>query len=761
MKASTRAAAAAPPPPRPFDLSAPAPVPDEIAAMVRRVTERFPGTDADIVRRAYLVAEHAHRHQKRASGEAYVTHPLAVAVILDELGLDPYGLAAALLHDVVEDTAYDQADIERLFGKEVARLVAGVTKISELESMDTERPKEAAEAESLRRLLLATVNDLRVILIKLADRLHNMETLDALKPERRTRMARETLEIYAPLANRLGVWEFKSQFEDLALKALEPEVYWGIREALAARQVQQEAYLANAIAVLDRRLREHGIHAEIKSRAKHIASIYRKMRRKELPAEQIYDVLALRVLVDEMATCYLTLGVVHTLWQPVAGEFDDYIAKRKNNLYQSLHTSVLGPDGRPLEVQIRTREMDEVAEYGVAAHWKYKENTRHSADFQEKIAALRRIFESHDEAAADAEAFVESLKTDVFADQVYVVTPKGDVIDLPKGSTPIDFAYLIHTEVGHRCRGALVDGRMVGLDTALQTGQKVSIVTAPGEAGPSRDWLNPVLGYTASSRARDKIRQWFRRQQRSDAIREGREVLERCLRKLGLTRIKHEDVAHYLDHEKLDDFLAAVGRHEIPAEAISARLLEREARNAPGHRTEHVQPGQQTPRKPMPRGAAPRPTPGAATGVSLLGADGVHTQVARCCGPLPGDEVLGYITRGRGVTLHRADCSNIARQRDREPDRFIRVDWQQNEGRSYPVELRISAYDRSGLVRDITEIMSQKGLRLTSLSAAANATGGTAIITVVVELRSLDQLAGVIDRLERVNNVIDVRRPSG
>jgi RelA/SpoT family (p)ppGpp synthetase len=761
MKASTRAAAPAPPAPDPFDLHAPAEVPAQVAAMVRHVAERFPGTDAEIVGRAYRLAEHAHRKQKRASGEPYVTHPLAVAVILDELGLDPYGLAAALLHDVVEDSAYDQADIERLFGKEVARLVAGVTKISELEAMDAERPKEAAEAESLRRLLLATVNDLRVILIKLADRLHNMETLDALKPERRARMARETLEIYAPLANRLGVWEFKSQFEDLALKALEPEAYWGIREALAARQVQQEAYLANAIAVLDRRLREHGIKADIKSRAKHITSIYRKMRRKELPAEQIYDVLALRVLVDEVATCYLTLGVVHTLWQPVEGEFDDYIAKRKNNLYQSLHTSVLGPDGRPLEVQIRTREMDEVAEYGVAAHWKYKENTRHSADFQEKIAALRRIFESHDEAAADAEAFVESLKTDVFADQVYVVTPKGDVIDLPKGSTAIDFAYRIHTEVGHRCRGALVDGRMVGLDTPLQTGQKVSIITAPGEAGPSRDWLNPVLGYTASSRARDKIRQWFRRQQRSDAIRDGREVLERCLRKLGLTRIKHEDVAHLLDHEKLDDFLAAVGRHEIPAEAISARLLEREAKNAPGSRVEQAHPGRQTPRKPMPTGAAPRPTPGAATGVSLLGAEGVHTQVARCCGPLPGDPVLGYITRGRGVTLHRADCSNIARQRDREPDRFIRVDWQRDDGRAYPVELRISAYDRSGLVRDITEIMSQKGLRLTSLSAAANPTGGTAIITVVVALGSLDQLAGVIDRLERVENVIDVRRPSG
>mgnify|MGYP000899869767 CR=1 FL=1 len=770
MKASARVPEpqAAPSAPSAFDLHAPFPVPEAVSALVRRVGERFPGTDADIVRRAYRVAEHAHRKQTRASGEPYVTHPLAVAQVLDELGLDPYGLAAALLHDVVEDTAYGQDDIERLFGKEVARLVAGVTKITELEARDAARPKEAAEAESLRRLLLAAVNDLRVILIKMADRLHNMQTLEALRPERRLALARETLEIYAPLANRLGIWEFKSQFEDLALQALEPEAYWGIRESLAQRQAQQDQVLAQAIAQLDKRLREHGIQAEIKSRAKHIASIYRKMRRKELPAEQIYDVLALRVMVDEVATCYLALGVVHTLWQPVGGEFDDYIAKRKNNLYQSLHTTVLGPDGRPLEVQIRTREMDELAEYGVAAHWKYKENTSHSADFQEKITALRRIFESHDEEAADAESFVASLKTDVFADQVYVLTPKGDVIELPKGSTPIDFAYHIHTEVGHRCRGALVDGRMVSLDTALSTGQRVSIVTAPAASGPSRDWLNPALGFTASSRARDKIRQWFRRQQRADAVREGREVLERCLRKLGLTRIRHEEVARLLDHERLEDFLAAVGRHDIPAEAISARLLEREAAKGGGEhkggheaRSEQLQPGQQTPRRPLPTGAAPRPAAGQASGVSMLGAEGLHTQVARCCGPLPGDQVLGYVTRGRGVTLHRADCSNIARQRDREPDRFIRVSWQPAESRAYPVELRITAYDRSGLVRDITEVMSARGLRLSSLSAAADPSGGSAVITVVVELRSLDQLGGLIDRLGRVDNVIDVRRPSG
>ncbi len=719
--------------------------------MERHVAARFPGTDPGIIGRAYAEAEKAHRGQRRASGEPYIVHPLAVAQSLDELGLDPGAIAAALLHDVVEDTSISQSEVEERFGKEVARLVAGVTKISAIEA----REKAAAEAESLRRLLLATVDDLRVILIKLADRLHNMQTLGALKPERRRRMARETLEIYAPLANRLGIWQIKSLLEDLSLRELEPETYARIDEELADRRAAHENYLAEVIETLEERLKETGIEAEISSRTKHIYSVYRKMQRKELPADLIYDVLALRILVDELPQCYLALGMVHAMWQPVEGEFDDYIAKRKANLYQSLHTSVLGPGNRPLEVQIRTHEMNELAEYGVAAHWKYKENTKHSADFQEKIATLRRILESHDADAADAEAFVESLKTDVFSDQVYVFTPRGDVIELPAGSTPVDFAYHIHTEVGHRCRGALVDNRMVALDTPLETSQTVSIITASGTGGPSRDWLNPALGYVASNRARSKIKQWFRRQARSEAIREGREVLERQLRKLGLTRLRLDEVPALFGHDTLDDFLATVGRHEIPTEQLGTRLLETD--------DQQLRPAPESPRRRSapPTSTAPRPAASEAEGVTMRGADGVHTRVARCCSPLPGDQVVGYVTRGKGVTLHRAGCRNIRRLLDREPDRFIRVNWQQTEKQSYPVELRITAYDRSGLVRDITEVMSLRAVRMSSINAVASNTDGTAEVAVMVELPSHDQLSGLIDKISKVENVIEVRRPAG
>jgi RelA/SpoT family (p)ppGpp synthetase len=725
------------------------PLPAEVQRLAATVHERFPSADVAIIEHAYRYAEVAHRGQTRASGEPYITHPVAVAQILADLGLDPEAIAAALLHDVVEDTEVDEVAIDATFGPEVARMVAGVTKISAIEA----REKAAAEAESLRRMLLATTDDLRVILIKLADRLHNMQTLGALSQARRERMAIETIEIYAPLANRLGIWQLKGQFEDLVLEVLEPEVYQAIRTELAGRREAHDSYLAEVKRLLDVQLREAGIHAQTKSRTKHFYSIYRKMREKSVGAEQVYDVLAVRVLVDEVPQCYLALGVVHAMWPPMSGEFDDYIAKRKDNLYQSLHTTVFGPGNRPLEVQIRTHEMDEVAEHGVAAHWKYKENTRHSAAFEEKITALRRLLQAHNEDTADAQAFVESLKTDVFRDQVYVFTPKGKVIELPAGSTPVDFAYQIHTEVGHRCRGAIVNDKLVALDTPLQTGQTVSINTAKGAVGPSRDWLNPALGYVASSRARSKIKQWFRRQRRSEAIREGRGVVELQLRKLGLTRMRLDDIARLFEYERLDDFLAAVGRHELPSEAISARVLALETGESP------VAPAPV--RKLRPTGRGVLPVVGPATGVTLQGADGVHTRVARCCSPLPGERVIGYITRGKGVTLHREDCRNIRRLCDREPDRFIRVIWQQSERQAYPVELRITAYDRSGLVRDISEVISKRGVNMTSISATANHGGGTAVVTAMVELASRESLAGLIDKLGTVENVVAVRRPSG
>ena len=567
---------------------------DRLERLIGTLAKRFPSLDLEPVRAAWKVADDSHAGQKRKSGEPYITHPLAVAEILVGFGLDPAAVAAALLHDVVEDTPVTVKDLRKQFGDEIATLVHGVTKISEIEAREiiSDNLKEAsAEAESLRRLLLATVDDLRVILIKLADRLHNMQTLGALSPDRRKRMALETLEIYSPLANRLGIWQFKSAFEDLALAVLEPDAVELIQTVLADRREQHEQLLSEAMDSLQAGLKDAGLTPTLSARAKHMHSIWRKMERKDLHADQILDVLALRVLVDSVADCYLALGVVHALWQPIEGEFDDYIAKKKPNMYQSLHTAVVGPGKQPLEVQIRTRDMHEVAEYGVAAHWMYKENARLSEEVQGQIANLRRRLESHDEDAPDAISFVEGLKTDVFRDQAYVFSPAGKVVELPVGATPIDFAYHIHTEVGHRCRGATVDGRMVPLNTPLETGQTVQITTAKGdEVGPSRDWANPSLGFVVSNRARAKIKQYFRRQAHGEAIRSGRDVLERQLRKLGMTKVKHERVAQMFGSDTLDEFLANVGRQEITSQAITQRLLETEAESAAIARGDTVQP---------------------------------------------------------------------------------------------------------------------------------------------------------------------------
>jgi GTP pyrophosphokinase len=731
-----------------YGSAAEADLPDRLDRLEAEVRRQFPAADTTMIRQAYTVAAEAHGDQRRKSGEPYICHPLAVAEILAELGLDAPAVAAALLHDVVEDTAVDQAAVERTFGPEVARLVAGVTKISAIEA----REKPASEAESLRRMLLASVDDLRVILIKMADRLHNLQTVGALAPDRRRVMAEETLDIYAPLANRLGIWQFKGQFEDLALKELDPEGFEAIERALAERRLKHDQYLADVIGVLADRLREAGIEADIHGRAKHISSIHKKMLRKNVAAEQVYDVLAVRVIVDTVAQCYLALGVVHTLWQPVGGEFDDYIAKKKSNLYQSLHTTVLAPGNRPLEVQIRTHEMHEVAEYGVAAHWLYKEDNPRAREVEERVAALRRILETHNEDAADAQAFIEGLKSDVFRDQVYVFTPNGQVIELPAGSTPVDFAYQVHTEIGHRCRGALVDGRMVALDTPLETGQTVKILTAKGEAGPSRDWLNPNLGYVVSDRARNKIKQWFRRQQKSQAIQDGREILERQLRRLGLTKMSHEAAARLFGHEKLEEFYAAIGRNDVPGEVLATRLLEQEAG------TIEARPAR--PSRPAPAPAGRRGA-GPAAGVTVHGAEGLFTRVANCCRPLPGDAVLGYVTRGHGVTLHRADCRNIVSLREREPERFIRVHWQQSEAQAYPVPLRITAYDRAGLVRDISDVIARRGVNMSSVSATAGGPDGAATVTAVVEITSLAQLASLIDRLEMIENIVEVNRADG
>src|SRR5574341_82277 len=541
----------------------------DIQTLLAQIQAYNPQADLPRITRAYELASAAHAGQTRATGEAYVTHCLAVAAILADLYLDDNSIIAGLLHDVPEDTSVALETIQKHFGAEVAKLVDGVTKLSKLDL-----GIEQAEAESLRKMFLAMTEEIRVVLIKLADRLHNMRTLSALPPDRQKKIARETMELFAPLANRLGIYKIRRELEDLSLRYLEPERYKEIDALLASDKDDEPSYIAQAMTVLQERLDQENITPiEISGRHKHIYSIYSKMQRKSRDFEHIYDVRAVRVIVESVRDCYVVLGIVHSLWTPIPNEFDDFIAKPKENLYQSLHTAVIGPAGKPLEVQIRTAEMHRLAEYGIAAHWRYKEpGTRRDATLENKINWLRQLMEWRQE-IADARAFVDSLKTDVFQDQVYVFTPKGAIIELAAGATPIDFAYYVHTEVGHRCRGAKVNGRIVPLDYRLRTGDRVEILTAK-KGGPSRDWLNPGLGLVRTARAREKIRQWFKHQARTQAIAEGRELLEKELHKLGFEQRNFEELAKFFNFKNADDFLEAIGHEDLSLSTIGVKLLE-------------------------------------------------------------------------------------------------------------------------------------------------------------------------------------------
>ena len=696
-----------------------------------------------LVTEAYELADAAHADQRRVSGEPYLYHCLEVANILAELRLDPPTLAAGLLHDVVEDSLVSVDDLRRDFGEEVSHLVDGVTKLGEIElSKMGQLTFDEKESESLRKMFFAMFSDVRVVLIKLADRLHNMRTLGALPEERRQRLARETLEIFAPLANRLGIWQWKWELEDLGFRYLNARRYREIAQLIAERRPNREQDIEHHIQILRQRLTEAGItQAHISGRPKHIYSIYRKMEYKGLPFEQIYDIRGIRVLVDTVAQCYGVLGIVHGLWRPIPGEFDDYIATPKDNLYRSLHTAVVGDNGKTLEVQIRTHEMHETAEYGIAAHWRYKEGSKQrDIEFEQKINWLRQLMEWRQD-VTDATEFVTSLKTDVFQDRVYTFTPKGDVVDLPAGSTPIDFAYQIHTEIGNRCRGAKVNGKLVSLDYQLKNGDQISILTAK-RGGPSRDWLNPALGYVKTGRARGKVRQWFRRQDRDKNIAQGRELLERELKRLGVESMAHEKVALLFGVDKLDDFLAAVGCGDINNQQIATRIVEAE-------RKEKVEEKEV---------AVPLiPTPAVVgEGITVRGTGGLLTQLARCCSPVPGDEIVGYVTRGRGVTVHRRDCPNILRVDERE--RFIEVEWGAKK-QTYPVLIHILAYDRGGLMRDIAGLLAAEDINMTSINVTTNK--NIATFGATLEISDFAQLSSVLAKIERLPNVVEARRQAG
>ena len=699
-----------------------------------RVADHLDPKGQQVVRQAYERAASAHRGQRRLSGEDYVNHPLEVAAILADLELDAETIAAALLHDTVEDTNLTAEEVQREFGPEVARLVEGVTKLGRI-SLRTDQQQQA---ENIRKMMVAMAEDLRVVLIKLADRLHNMRTLQPLAEAKRRKISRETLDIYAPLAHRLGIGQIKWELEDLAFRNLEPDAYEDVVGRIARKRADREALVSDLREILARELEKVGIQADITGRPKHIYSVWQKMTREGKDFSEIYDLSAIRVLVDTVRDCYGVLGVVHSLWKPMPGRFKDYVAMPKSNGYQSLHTTVITHTGEPIEIQIRTQDMHRVAEFGVAAHWTYKEGGK-DASFDQKLSWLRSLLEWQNE-VGDAESFLNSVKVDLFQDEVYVFTPRGDVINLPADSTPVDFAYRIHTEVGHHCIGAKVNGRMVPLDYALQNGEIVEILTSKGPHGPSRDWL----GFVKSASAKERIRKWFKSQSREENVAKGRDLLDKELHRMhrlnlvDLADDKLLGIANVHKFASVDDFLAAIGYGDLSPHAVVMRMAL--SLDAPGGdlRTipliPHVQP--------IPR-------------VLVRGEKGILTTMASCCQPVPGDAIVGYTTRGKGVTVHRADCINAVNAQD--SSRVVPVDWETDATHLYPVAIKIEAWDRQGLMRDIATVVAENRVNMSALEVHVY-DDKTAVVSATVEIDSLAQLSRLMEKLEGVKDVHTVAR---
>jgi GTP diphosphokinase / guanosine-3',5'-bis(diphosphate) 3'-diphosphatase len=736
-----------------------------IESLMSVLPDNYSLADRESVEHAYRFAEKAHEGQKRASGEPYITHCVAVASILAELRVPPGVVVAGLLHDTVEDTPVTLSTIRTEFGEEVAKLVDGVTKLTHLpkvsrgdqhmdELTDTDEDILVAEAEqavesssmrdrrrelrneTLRKTFMAMGEDIRVVLVKLADRLHNMRTLGYIPETNRKRIAQETLDIFAPLANRLGIWRIKWELEDLSFRHVNPEKYKEIAENLSERRSDREKQVQDIVVHLREVLDAVGVKVEITGRPKHIYSIYRKMVEKGKTFDMVRDLRGVRLVVADIPACYSALGVIHTRWRPIPHEFDDYIAAPKDNFYQSLHTAVIYDDGKPLEVQIRTPEMNQNAEYGIAAHWRYKEKGMKDNEYEQRINWLRKLMEWRQE-VQDAQEFVDGMKTDVFQDRVYIFTPRGDIVDLPNGSTPIDFAYHVHTEIGHRCRGAKVNGKLVTLEYQLRTGDQVEILTAK-QGGPSRDWLNPNLGLVNTQRARSKIRAWFKWQDREQNLTQGKALLERELRRLGITGTDMDNLSRNFECKTVDDLYVGVGCGDISLGKIINFLSE-------------VEPSEESLFDQYE--STPTPTIGGSNAVTVLGLKGLLTVFARCCNPAPGDPIVGYITRGRGATIHRQDCPNILRMTDRE--RIVKVSWGEVQ-KTYPVSVQIKAYDRQGLMGDIYNILNNEGVNL--LNFNLKVTHNLAAINIVVEVNDIAQLSRVLTKIENLPNVMEAHR---
>jgi guanosine-3',5'-bis(diphosphate) 3'-pyrophosphohydrolase len=696
------------------------------------------------IKEAYTFAENAHKSQLRSSGEPYIIHPLEVALILMDLGLDVDTIVAGLLHDVVEDTGVPVEELTVLFGAEVAGLVDGVTKLGKI----AYKTKEEQQAENLRKMFLAMAKDIRVIIIKLADRLHNLRTLEYVDEEKQREKAYETLEIYAPLAHRLGIFKIKWELEDTSLRYIDPKGYYDLVERIAIKRREREEYIHEIIKTLKQKLDEMNIEVEIEGRPKHFYSIYRKMYMQHRDFDQIYDLLAIRVIVNTVKDCYAVLGVVHTMWKPIPGRFKDYIAVPKPNMYQSLHTTVIDTRGELFEIQIRTWDMHRTAEYGIAAHWKYKEGKKSSSEFDEKLAWLRQLLEWQSD-FKDAREFMESLKIDLFTDEVFVFTPKGDVVDLRKGATPLDFAYAIHSDVGNRCVGAKVNGRIVPLDYVLQTGDIVEILTSSSSNGPSRDWLNIVK----TSQAKNKIKQFFKRERREENIIKGKEMLEREARRQGysLSQLLQKDwsetVWRKYGFNSAEDMYSALGYGGITTNQILFRLID-EYKKA-NKQSEEDLAEKETVKQQKIRTVNDK-------GVKVKGIENLMVRFSKCCNPVPGDDIIGYITRGRGVSIHRVDCINL-KDPLVESHRLIEVNWVEEYKASFSSEIQILARDRQMLLADITKAMSDMKIAVTAVNARTTK-NKQVVINVMIEINDIEQLKKVIKQIKKIDDVLDVFR---
>jgi GTP pyrophosphokinase len=723
--------------------------PQTVAVWLDSLVPTYDAAERASFRAAFDLAREGSGDARMPDGESAIDRAVGAATILAALKLDRDSIVAALLIGLPVAGAFDADDIASRFGADVATVVAGVTRMESIRAQAGTGAGDdhAVQAENLRKMLLAMVEDIRVVLVKLAERTQALRYLMNADERLRQQTAREVQDVFAPLANRLGIWQLKWELEDLSLRALESAEYKKIAKLLDERRQDRQRYIDQVISILRGELEGAGIKAEISGRPKHIYSIWNKMRRKPGGIEAIYDIRAVRILVDSVKDCYEVLGLVHHLWTPLPKEFDDYIAKPKANNYRSLHTAVIGPENKPLEVQIRTWEMHQHSEYGVAAHWRYKEadakSARHDPGFNDKIAWLRQILDWKD-AVADSSDLLAAFKSSLFTDSIYVLTPQGKVIDLPRGATPVDFAYYVHTNLGHRCRGARVDGHMVPLNYVLKNGQQVDIVTAK-QGGPSRDWLNPDLGYVHSHRARTKVRQWFKAQQLDETIAQGRTMVERELSRLGQTSLKLEAVAAKAGFAKVDEFFAAYARDDINSRQVQTAIhavAEPAADSTPAAEPEVV--------------TKKSRAGGAGSGILVVGVDRLMTGLARCCKPAPPDPIVGFVTRGKGVTIHRANCTNVTRIRSREPERLIDAGWGAPREEVFPVDIVVEAMDRQGLLRDISEILSREKINVTAVNTLSR--NMQARMSFTLEVQSIAQLRRALLLVKNVRGVLSAAR---